>query len=456
MNVRESVRLAAVLLFCLMFAAAPHVSAQDTLRVATYNIKFLSTDAPDARLQRLRDVIGLLDADVIGLQEIGDRDALRLIFPASDWQVIIDDDSGDDQDLAVVVRSPWQVVGSPTTMDIDADDEHFLFSDAPDMFFPNRRDLLAIPVEHAQNGHRFTLLVHHGKSRSGGRANTEWRRVAAAALIAQKLETDFQETNFVLLGDFNDNPDDQAVNVLERGSYTAVADEENDDGAFLVNLTEDLVASDHVSHSLNESSIDNGRVMTVVAGSRELNAAQRCTNQTGNFPDILFDQILVPHTMYDRYIPGSCRVFDQTVAVVGNNTTRASDHLPVSADFVFGGVVTHVVPEGVYIVGLLPNPDGPDRDHEEVYLFNATSSAISLDGWQLRDRLDRTFDLAGSIDTGDTLRVLLAPQTMPLTNSGDNIRLVNPDGVSVSDVTYAESHVGSGTVVHFNLDGEPQ
>ena len=216
------------------------------------------------------------------------------------------------------------------------------------------------------------------------------------------------------------------------------------------------MAADHVSHSLNESSIENGRVMTVVSGSRELNTAQRCTNQSGNFPDILFDQILVPHSMNDRYIPGSCRVFDQSVAVVGNNTTRASDHLPVSADFIFGGIVTQVVPEGIFIVALLPNPDGPDRDNEEAFLFNSTTSTVSLSGWQLRDRLDRSFDLNGTIGAGDTLRVVLTPQTMPLTNSGDNIRLVNPDGTTVSQVTYSESNVVSGIPVRFDLEGDPE
>ena len=214
MSNRLSVCIVTTLVVCLVMTAAIEVTAQDTLRVATYNIKFLDTDEPESRLQRLRDVVSLLDADVIGLQEIDDRDALRMIFPASEWQIVIDDDSNDDQDLAAAIRAPWQVVGNATAMDIDAEDEHYLFADALDMFFPNRRDVLAIPNEHADNGHRFTLMVHHGKARSGGRANTEWRRVAAAALIAQKLETELQETDFVLLGDFNDNPDDQALNVL--------------------------------------------------------------------------------------------------------------------------------------------------------------------------------------------------------------------------------------------------
>src|SRR5262245_23269350 len=53
------------------------------VRVATYNIQFLSTEVVNQgdHLSRLREVIAALDADVIGLQEIADRAALRHVFP---------------------------------------------------------------------------------------------------------------------------------------------------------------------------------------------------------------------------------------------------------------------------------------------------------------------------------------------------------------------------------------
>jgi hypothetical protein len=117
------------------------------VRVATYNIQFLSTEVINQgdRLSKLGEVIALLDADVIGLQEIADRAALELLFPPSEWHLVIDDDSTDLQDLAVVVRKPLQVTGLP--LDLDADDEHFLFAHETETFFPNRRDLLAVTVQ---------------------------------------------------------------------------------------------------------------------------------------------------------------------------------------------------------------------------------------------------------------------------------------------------------------------
>jgi hypothetical protein len=146
------------------------------VRVATYNIQFLSADVVHQgdRLDQLREVIALLDADVIGLQEIADRAALALVFPPAEWHLVIDDDSPDLQDLAVAVRKPLRVVGLPA--DLGADDEHFLFAHETETLFPNRRDLLAVPVQLADESATFVVMVHHGKSRAEGRAATDPRQ----------------------------------------------------------------------------------------------------------------------------------------------------------------------------------------------------------------------------------------------------------------------------------------
>ena len=55
--------------------------------VATYNIKFLSTEVVNQgdRLSKVREVIEALDAHIIGLQEIVDRAGLELVFPPTEW-----------------------------------------------------------------------------------------------------------------------------------------------------------------------------------------------------------------------------------------------------------------------------------------------------------------------------------------------------------------------------------
>ena len=91
--------------------------------------------------------------------------------------------------------------------------------------------------------------------------------------------------------------------------------------------------------------------------SRQRNNDLRGTNQ--NSGDILFDQILIPPRMRDFYVAGSAKVYDDPVAVRGNGTTRASDHLPVSAEFVFESQADSG--SGLRIAALLPDPVGKDR-----------------------------------------------------------------------------------------------
>ena len=219
--------------------------AEEPIRIATYNIKFLDEDIGVTRLGHLKQVIAELEADIIGLQEIDDRKALKNVFPPTQWHIIIDDDSGNRQDLALVVRKDFKVLGFGG--ELDADDEHFLFPDPLDLdFFPNHRDVLCVEVELSDESARFHVMVHHAKARSGGRPQTDWRRAGAARELVRKLEAEFDETNYVLLGDFNDSPDDRSLNILESGDPDALAEMENDPGAFILNLTEPLFAEGHV------------------------------------------------------------------------------------------------------------------------------------------------------------------------------------------------------------------
>lgn len=222
--------------FVFLLALCTHVWSQEPVRVATYNIKFLSTDVADVtqqgdRLQKLWDVIALLDAEVIGLQEIDDRAALELIFPPAEWHIIIGDDSGNDQDLALVIRRPLE----PVPPDLrDADDEHFLFEGAANnSHFPNRRDLLAVQVRIPGDGATFHVFVTHAKSRFGGRATNDHRRAGAARDIVNVIRSDFDGERIVLVGDFNDNSDDQSLNILENGNLGATGGEQNNPVTFM-------------------------------------------------------------------------------------------------------------------------------------------------------------------------------------------------------------------------------
>jgi endonuclease/exonuclease/phosphatase family metal-dependent hydrolase len=319
---------AVMALVCLAGGTAGQVAAEPIVRIASYNIKFLNADdLPSQRRQNLRAVIDSLGADVIGLQEIKDRRALEAIFPPADWHIVIDDDSDDDQDLAAVVRKPLEVV---TPADLDADDADFLFADADELFFPNRRDLLKVEVRVPETDDTFVVLVTHAKSRLGGRAATDFRREGAAAMIVQRLERDFDETDHVILGDWNDNCDDRSLNILETGDPDTLGGIEDEPGAFPVNLLEPLCAQDQVTLGRSPADIEEGRIVVVEPGARVFNDMHRGDDtHTG---DQMFDMILASPGMVARYVEDSAAVFDLAAAIEGSSSAQASDHLPVFVD----------------------------------------------------------------------------------------------------------------------------
>src|SRR5690606_15029947 len=66
-----------------------------TARVMTYNIQFLNQRAArdGDRIAKLRKIIDDIKPTVVAVQEVEDRQAMELVFPADKWYVIIDDES---------------------------------------------------------------------------------------------------------------------------------------------------------------------------------------------------------------------------------------------------------------------------------------------------------------------------------------------------------------------------
>lgn len=427
------------------------VLGEERIRIATYNIKFLNKNISTERLKHLKDVIKHLDADIIGLQEIDDRQALEGVFPKNEWHIIIDDDSNEKQDLALVVKKHLNVKGFDDDI-LDADDKHFLFPQRSDWkHFPKRRDLLFVEIELKQEPYAFFVMVHHAKARKGGRASTDERRAGAARALVKKLERDFDEKDFFLVGDMNDSPDDRSLNILETGNPNAPIAMENEPGEFMVNLTEHLFAAGHVSFGKNTRDLikpGKERVNTTDSNAREKNYINR-TNDN-NIGDCLFDQILIPQHMEDKYIIDSAKVFDHKSGVLGNSKTRASDHLPVYADFVLGADEEEEEIAAVRIFSVLPNPGGTDSGNEEVTLANDTKNEIDLTGWGLQDRAENRYMLSGKIAAEKRLAFKLEGNRMPLNNNGDEVLLIDNNGNIRDRISYSKQQVKEGKEIFFD------
>ena len=121
---------------------------------------------------------------------------------------------------------------------------------------------------------------------------------------------------------------------------------------------------------------------------------------------------------------------------------RAKSDVPISS--------IKVVPNGIRIIALLPNPNGTDAGHEQVTIANTRDDfdyPLSLKGWRLVDKAGNEFPLVGTLDPGKPLIVTMTESTMPLNNNGDEVLLIDAEGVGRSRVSYVESQVRSGVTL---------
>ena len=320
-----------LLLFPFSLACQGH---QREIKIATYNIYFLDDGISQARKRQLQNVIQELDADIIGFQEIDDPAALENILPR-EYKIAMLDDVDEVQELALAVRPPFRITSYGYVFPGRS------FNEA----FPRKRDLLQIFVEGL--GREFVILVHHAKSRRGGRLATDPRREKAAVYIMDHIRKVLAGRNVILLGDFNDNPDDRSLNILELGDPAAAGGVDEKEDSFLFNASEQLAAKDYCSYGYSYlyNQVVRETFEPAVKGARQENNKWR--NKKHDFRDVkikavLFDQILV--SMDLKKVVVESGVFNRSIAVRGKPSrirfvegklhythrgSLASDHVPV-------------------------------------------------------------------------------------------------------------------------------
>ncbi|NIJ54538.1 DUF2278 family protein [Dyadobacter arcticus] len=129
--------------------------------------------------------------------------------------------------------------------------------------------------------------------------------------------------------------------------------------------------------------------------------------------------------------------------VTGHRITSGTGEDPDQPTDVDGDVV---------IVGALVNPKGNEEGKEKVILMNTTDEPISLDGWQLLDRLRNPFIINNAtIGAAGTLEVIIpAASNLALGNKGGTISLLNKQGIKTSGVQYTKQQAqNEGRVIHF-------
>jgi hypothetical protein len=89
------------------------------------------------------------------------------------------------------------------------------------------------------------------------------------------------------------------------------------------------------------------------------------------------------------------------------------------------------------IARLVPNPPGDDELNEEVTIRNEGPSAVSLEGWRLRDLADNLWSAEAVILQAGQERVLRRNrQPLSLNNGGDRLELLDPSGAVADMIEY--------------------
>ncbi len=84
-----------------------------------------------------------------------------------------------------------------------------------------------------------------------------------------------------------------------------------------------------------------------------------------------------------------------------------------------------------------------------MFIANSNENALDLDGWKLRDRARNEFRLAGKVVGKGRLTVTMTEPTMPLSNDGGEVLLIDGEGVVRSQVAYGGFEVRAGGWVEF-------
>ncbi len=284
------IRMKAIAAFIIItFLTACSGSDESYLTIGTFNIEWLG-DGINDRLPRTKEdyrkIAGIIEqsgADILALQEIENKKALKLINSFLDGYSIYISRYGGSQKTAYLVNN---------SVDVDYITEY-----SP-LRLGKRNLRPGLVMKARKGGFSFVMMNVHLKSTSGydaaeGVINQSIRtRRSQAELISHwvdSLEITAGEKNVIILGDFNDTPKrkkDQSLESLVKN-----------EGLFF--LTSGLKSCRHKSW-------------------------------------YNIDQIIVTESPYERFIRNSVRMISLDAAFSAPEVKKISDHCPVTAQFYTG------------------------------------------------------------------------------------------------------------------------
>lgn len=392
--------LAIVLWSVTLPAQVPHFTAS-TADIVAWNLSGFEA-IPDDRQARVVRAIADLDPEVIAAVEVNPNEviynlAAQLTELGPCYNALILDQTA-IQNIGVIFKCEVQVT-NPRLVPNSDDGNSAL------------RKAFAVDVRLGQFD--FLLVVLHLKAGRGASDRaTRSRQVAGIAGFIADATTGGQQ-DVLVVGDYNMIPGEDDAN------FSGL----NPTGLLRFISSEDLTGQfSHIS--------DGG------------------TCNHGN----LLDGFAVSQGQTTEYIEGSLRIYPIFRALglsLCDFGRDVSDHLPLIARFriLVDDDGETSADANIRITAVLPNPVGSDNNAETVTLRNFGSGDVSLVGWRIADDDGNDFALLGSIAATAT-RVITLERPAMLSNDGDEVRLLSPNGIQHT-VNYEGSQVHSGQTIVF-------
>lgn len=134
-----------------------------------------------------------------------------------------------------------------------------------------------------------------------------------------------------------------------------------------------------------------------------------------------------------------------------DHTGHTLGNIPIDSDVPQGA--TDAFEGAIFIAGAIVKSGQDDEAAEEsVTLLNATDRPIDLTGWSIANKAKRKFLLEQIILPGQYLTIPILREVAGgefLRNKGDNITLLNADGLKIHGVSYTQRQVRSGWTIKF-------
>ncbi len=199
------------------------VTAQTSFTVGTYNLekyKFEETADFKAKSEKIVETIQRMNADVVGLVEMGDKDSLNYLtkelkkknasYPYVEWM------PSNDTNLNLAVLSRY-----PLKQTVHHKKDRYSLNQK---MYTLKRGVLETHVQ-VTDDYTFTVLLTHLKSQVEVKyADQAEIRLKEAQLIREKIIDPMLEKNskedFILMGDMNDNYNNMPIQTL-IGTRTA-------------------------------------------------------------------------------------------------------------------------------------------------------------------------------------------------------------------------------------------